>query len=260
MLLPPAARAAGTGAAACPRIEEAALAVGLSPAFLARALLDRGEITSPEAIPTTAGILAALQQRYGSPGLAALVLAGGETQAEGFLTGGGVPPATVDFVIVTTGETPEFWRDNPQEVPEFRLASDADFLTACVELIDGRWGEPLPELQPMPEPAPITLALVDPAQRSLRPKVRPKPKLAKWGAQLAFGDSRDKARVNFTRATRSCRKVVGDSPDIIFVENRVRGRPGYWMARVSRMQREAASDLCRDARRAGCTCVVYKNY
>lgn len=260
MLLPPAARAQGSAGALCDRIAGAAKAVALTPDFLARVLWEEGAIQSADTIPATAGTLAALQERFGNPGLAALALSGGEPQAEAFLAGEGIPPATVDFVILTTGETPETWRDNPPATPRFRLAPDLGFDDACREWITGRWGAPLPELGPLPEAGPVDLALVDPALRSLRPRLRPIPKLAKWGAQLAFGKSRESARASFTRATRSCRAAVGDSPDIVFVENRVRGRPGYWMARVSRMQRDAAQAICRAARRAGCSCAVYKNY
>lgn len=260
ILLPPPASAAPKGAAACARIAEVAGAVGLAPAFLARVLWERGEMTAGLAIPATAGQLAGLQERFGNPGLAALALSGGAALAERYLAGEGIVPAHVDFVILTTGEPPEYWRNNPQEWPEFRLAPEADFATACRELIAGRRGEPLPELPPLPEAGPVEPALTAAALPSLRPRLRPTPKLEKWGAQLAFGNSRERARANFDRVTRVCREVVGRSPDLVFVENRVRGRPGYWMARVSRMDRDAAEAICRDARRRGCSCAVYKNY
>ncbi|WP_323766274.1 hypothetical protein [Marinovum sp.] len=261
MLLSPVVRAQeGTASMTCDRIAGAARAVRLSPDLLARVVRELGHHDAPESIPATAGQLAALQERFGTPGLAALALAGGPEQAETFLAGNGIPPATVDFVILTTGDTPETWRDNPPAAPKFRLAPEVDFDAACRELILGRWGAPLPELGPLPEAGPVDLALVDPALRSLRPRLRPIPTLATWGAQLAFGTSQDSARANFTRATRACRAAVGQSPDIVFVENRVRGRPGYWMARVSRMQRDAAEEICRAARRKGCSCAVYKNH
>ncbi|MGY3439440.1 MULTISPECIES: hypothetical protein [unclassified Marinovum] len=260
LFLPLPARAAEPASAACTEIAAAAQDTALAPAFLARVLWDAGPETPADTIRATATTLATLIQRHGNPGLAALAFKGGAAQAETFLRGKGVPPATVDFVILTTGQMPEVWRDTPPASPEFRLSPDGDFASACVELIKGRWGEPLPELAPLPEPEIIDLALFDPANRSLRPKIRPKPTLAKWGAQLAFGDSQDRARANFTRATSACRASVGDTPDIIFVENRVRGRDGYWMARVSRMDRDDADDICTKARARGCSCAVYKNY
>lgn len=260
LLLPLSARATEPARATCTAMAEAAEGNGLAPAFLARALWASGPDATGETIRATAETLAALVQRHGNPGIAALAYKGGAAQAETFLNGKGVPPASVDFVILTTGEMPDVWRDAPPDTPEFRLSPDSDFASACVEQIAGRWGDPLPELAPLPEPDIIDPALFDPAYRSLRPKIRPKPVLAKWGAQLAFGDSKDRARANFTRATRACRATVGTAPDIIFVENRVRGRDGYWMARVSRMERDAADEICGKARARGCSCAVYKNY
>lgn len=257
MLLPPPASATDAGRASCDRIAEAARGHGLAPAFLARVLWESGTRAPPQAV---AAQLAGWQAGFGNPGLAALAFAAGAAQVRGFLDGAGLVPAQVDFIILTTGQTPEFWRDSPASTPQPRLAADAAFGPACHELLRGRWGAPLPALQPLPEPGPVALALVDPALRSLRPRLRAVPPLMKWGAQLAFGKSRARARANFDRSTRSCRQLVGTRPDIVFVENRVRGRPGYWMARVSRAERSAATDLCRAARRAGCACAVYKNY
>ena len=54
ILLPPPASAAPKGAAACARIAEVAGAVRLAPAFLARVLWERGEMTAGLAIPATA--------------------------------------------------------------------------------------------------------------------------------------------------------------------------------------------------------------
>lgn len=246
----------------CDALAAAAETTGLSVDFLARAVWEGAEDTDVEAIAATATALAALQEDYGNPGLAALAHFAGTEQIETFMGGGGIPPASVDFIILTTGHIPEIWRDLPAdlagraEIPP--LAVDVAFHPACVEWIAGRWGEPLPDLVPLPpRSAPMIL---DPSERSLRPRLRPIPKLAKWGAQLAFGTSRDRAETNFTRATRACRNVVGDAPDFVHVENRVRGREGYWMARVSRMDRDESEEICRKARARGCSCVVYKNY
>lgn len=256
VLFPAALRASGA-AAICAAIAAAAREAALSPAFLTRVLRDETGFPDAEAIGPTATTLARLQADYGNPGLAALALSGGHVAAESFLRGDGIAMRTRDFVISTTGLTPEAWRDAAPEAPEFRLSGAGDFAADCIELTEGSWGArlPVPSALPLP-PVLVEPVRVDPSRRSLRPK----PKLAQWGAQLAFGKSRDQARANFDRATRACRKAVGQVPDIIRVENRVRDRPGYWMARVSRMDRDAAEAICRAARAGGCSCVVYRNY
>lgn len=261
LVLSPAALPASGAAGTCAAIAAAARETSLSPAFLARVLRQETGFADPEAIEPIARTLARLLADYGNPGLAALAFSGGPVTAEAFLRGDGIPMSTRDFVITTTGLTPEAWRDAAPEAPEFRLSGTGDFATDCAELADGSWGARLPVLSALPLPPVLVEPVrVDPSRRSLRPKLRPKPKLAKWGAQLAFGKSRTQARANFDRATRGCRKAVGQRPDIIHVENRVRGRPGYWMARVSRMDRDAAEAICRAARAGGCSCVVYRNY
>lgn len=257
----PAALRASAASEICDAIAKAARETSLSPAFLARVLREETGFDDPATIAPTARTLAQLQADYGNPGLAALALSAGHPTAETFLRGEGIPMRARDFVITTTGLTPEAWRDAAPEAPEFRLSGTGDFAADCTELAEGSWGAPLPVLSALPLPPVLVEPVrIDPSRRSLRPKMRPKPKLAKWGAQLAFGKSRDQARANFDRATSACRKAVGQQPDIIHVENRVRGRPGYWMARVSRMDRDAAEAICRAARAGGCSCVVYRNY
>ena len=261
LALLPAAAPAATAKTICSAITRAADETDLSPVFLARVLHHDAGLTTPEAIAPTAQTLAAFQADYGNPGLAALALAGGHAVAETFLAGDGIPLAARDFVILTTGLTPEAWRDAAPEAPGFRLSGPPDFAQSCAELVTGSWGSPLPALTAQALPPvlsePVRIAA---SHRSLRPKLRPKPKIAKWGAQLAFGKSRPAARANFDRATQGCRRAVGRRADISFVANRVKGRPGYWMARVSRMDRAGAEDICRAARARGCSCAVYKNY
>ncbi|TNF22418.1 MAG: hypothetical protein EP318_03770 [Rhodobacteraceae bacterium] len=259
-LCPAASRASGAEGI-CAAIAQAARETALAPAFLTRVLRQEPDFPEATAIVPTARTLARLTADYGNPGLAALAFAGGHIEAETLLRGEGIAMRSRDFVIETTGLTPEAWRDAAPEAPAFRLSGAGDFAANCAELVAGSWGAPLPVLSALPLPPVLVEPVrIDPSRRSLRPKLRPTPKLAQWGAQLAFGKSRAQARANFDRATRACRQAVGQAPDIIHVENRVRGRPGYWMARVSRMERSAAEDICRAARARGCTCVVYKNY
>lgn len=265
----------------CQSIEVQARRHGLDPAFLARLLwqesrFDRNALSHAyamgiaqfiastaekrglqdpfnpaEAIEYSAEYLGELTRRYGNPGLAALAYNGGEDRADGFLDGGGLKQETVDYVIIITGLRAEDWRDDPPETRDFRLDRDLAFRPACHELATGRRVTSLPDVY-------VSLGK---NHRSLRPRIRPEPRLAKWGAQLAFGKSEDRAKSNFDRATRTCRRAVGKaSPDIVFVANRVQGRPGYYMARLSSMDRAEAEEICSDARRQGCACAVYKNW
>lgn len=248
----------------CQMIEAEAGRHALDPSFVARVAWEQGGFgraalshltdtpRSPaQAIAHLTRALAALTRQYGNPGLAALAHAGGTAQAERFAEGEGLEQRVVDFVILTTGYRPETWRDAPSMPRVQRLDPVLPFAAACVELATGRRATPLPDYVPPP----------DPDARSLRPRARPVPELAKWGAQFAFGNTKARARANYDRVTRACRRVLkGLRPDIIYVENRVRGRPGYYMARVSSMDRDRADEICDVARRQGCNCAVYKNW
>lgn len=230
-----------------------AYAMGIAQ-FIASTAEKRGlkdPFNPAQAIEHSAEYLGELTRRYGNHGMAALAYNGGEKRADGFLEGRGLAQETVNYVIIITGLRAEDWRDDPPETRDFRLDRDLPFQQACLELATGRRITALPDIY----------VSVGKGDRSLRPRMRPKPKLGKWGAQLAFGTSKDRAKANFTRATRGCRRALGKSrPDIVFVKNRVRGRPGYYMARVSRMDREDAEKICTQARRQGCSCAVYKNW
>ena len=146
LALLPAAAPAATAKTICSAITRAADETDLSPVFLARVLHHDAGLTTPEAIAPTAQTLAAFQADYGNPGLAALALAGGHAVAETFLAGDGIPLAARDFVILTTGLTPEAWRDAAPEAPGFRLSGPPDFAQSCAELVTGSWGSPLPAL------------------------------------------------------------------------------------------------------------------
>ena len=265
----------------CQSIEVQALRHGLDPAFFARLLWQesrfdqnalshayamgiaqfiastaekrglRDPFNPAQAIEHSAEYLGELTRRYGNHGLAALAYNGGEERADGFLKGRGLAQETVDYVIIITGLRAEDWRDDPPETRDYRLDQVLPFREACYELATGRRVTPLPDIYFDP----------DKSARSLRPKARPVPKLAKWGAQFAFGKTEERAQSNFDRVTRACRRTLtGKRPDIIYVKNRVRGRPGYYMARVSSMDRDTADDICDAARKQGCNCAVYKNW
>ncbi|MGX9353866.1 lytic transglycosylase domain-containing protein [Roseobacteraceae bacterium S113] len=250
----------------CTQIERQALRHGIDPNFYARLLwqesrFDRNALSHANAmgiaqfIRSTADLrglrdpynpaaalehsaeyLGDMARRFGNIGYAAIGYNGGERRAERVMGGNfSLPRETSDYVRIITGLSAQDWHAAPDAVPDLRLDGDRAFVPACLALAANRR---ISKLQITP----------------------PEPDLAKWGAQLAFGKSKSAARVNFKRVTQNCRAVRGERIDVIYVENRVRGRPGYYMARVSRQSRDAAYRICKRARDQGCSCAVYKNY
>lgn len=190
-----------------------------------------------EAIEHSAEYLGELTRRYGNMGLAAVAYNGGERRADGLVAKtGGLARETVNYVQIITGLTAETWRDAPPETHDFRIVTDKPFLPACYDLARNR------RITPYPKPKP------------------PAPLYAKFGVQVAFGDSEAKARRAFQTKTRACsRKANASKLDIIYVDSRVQGRKGYFMARLGAETVKGANALCQSLRASGCVCAVYKN-
>ncbi|WP_299603973.1 lytic transglycosylase domain-containing protein [uncultured Tateyamaria sp.] len=188
-----------------------------------------------EAMERSAQYLAELLRRYGNAGLAAVAYNGGERRADGFIVGDGLAGETIDYVQIITGLTAEDWRDAPPEQHDFRLDPSKPFMPACLAMARNR-------------------------KVSAIKGIPGKPTLPKWGAQIAFGKTKAAAQSKAKDAARSCPALVDAHVDIVFVKNRVRGRPGYHMARVSGNDRGAVSKICQNVRAQGCPCAVYKNW
>ncbi|WP_299773035.1 lytic transglycosylase domain-containing protein [uncultured Tateyamaria sp.] len=188
-----------------------------------------------EAMEISAQYLAELLRRYGNAGLAAVAYNGGERRADGFMVGDGLAGETIDYVQIITGLTAEDWRDAPPEQHDFRLDPSKPFMPACLAMARNR-------------------------KISAIKGIPGKPTLPKWGAQIGFGKTKAAAQSKAKDAARSCPAVVDAHVDIVFVKNRVRGRPGYHMARVSGNDRGAVSKICQNVRAQGCPCAVYKNW
>ncbi|MGR3434609.1 MAG: lytic transglycosylase domain-containing protein [Shimia sp.] len=208
--------------------------------FIASTAKLRG-LTDPydpaEALEHSAQYLGEMQRRYGNAGLAAVGYNGGERRAEGLIAKtGGLARETVRYVEIITGIPAEQWRDAPPEAHDFSLAPGTDFRSACLTLAKARRITPMKAAPP------------------------PRPALAAWGVQMAYGATPDTARRAYERRSRQCASAVrGEVPDMVFVQNRVARRDGYYMARIGRPSRRAASDLCIAVRAAGCLCQVYRN-
>lgn len=188
-----------------------------------------------EAMERSAQYLAELQRRYGNPGLAAVAYNGGERRADEFLEGRRLARETIDYVQIVTGLTAEDWRDEPPKLHDFALEKDRSFMSACLAMAQSR-------------------------KVSAIKGIPGKPQLPKWGAQIGFGTSKSAARTRADRVAQQCPAASDAKIDIIFVKNRVQGRPGYHMARMTGNDRGAVSTLCQVVRRQGCPCAVYKNW
>ncbi|WP_306418436.1 lytic transglycosylase domain-containing protein [Pseudoprimorskyibacter insulae] len=187
-----------------------------------------------EALEHSAEYLGELTRRYGNHGLAAVAYNGGEKRADGLVAKtGGLAQETIDYVQIITGLTAEAWRDTPPEAHDFRLAGDTPFQAACEDLAKNRRMSPFP---------------------------KPKPKHSPWGVQVSFAASEKAARTAFKQKTASCRGAASKPKlDVIYVENRVAGKKGYYMARLGAKTVKSANALCTSLRQSGCTCSVYKN-
>ncbi|WP_083957639.1 lytic transglycosylase domain-containing protein [Tateyamaria omphalii] len=188
-----------------------------------------------EAMERSAQYLAELQRRYGNAGLAAVAYNGGERRADGFMEGGGLARETINYVQIITGLTAEEWRDAPPEAHDFALEADRPFMPACLAMARSR---KVSKIKGIPG----------------------KPTLPKWGAQIGFGSTKAAAETKAREVAQSCSALSDAKVDILFVRNRVRGRPGYHMARVSGNDRVAVSRICQAVRAQGCPCAVYKNW
>lgn len=194
----------------------------------------RDAFNPAEALDHSARYLAEMAKRYGNLGLAAVGYNGGERRAEGLIAGtGGLMRETVDYVAIITGLSHEDWLEADVKVPDLRLARDKGFRAACAEMAQNR------RLSPMP---------------------RPKPRIAPWGVQLAFGTSKKQARARFDERSRRCAaQVKGERVDLIWQKSRASAQGGYWMARIGRNDPRAAHGLCGKLRARGCICAVYRN-
>lgn len=188
-----------------------------------------------EAMEYSAEYLGELTRRYGNQGLAAVAYNGGERRADGLVTrAAGLARETIDYVKIITGLPAETWRDSPPEAHDFRLQKDMSFQTACHDLARNR------RFTAFPPPEPV---------------------VKKWGVQMAFGTSKDRAMAQYRARAKSCAGLVkGEEPDLIWQKSRASPRGGYWMARLGRDGRDAAWSFCGKLKARGCTCAVYKNY
>ncbi len=186
------------------------------------------------ALDHSARYLAYLIRAFGNPGLAAIAYNGGEKRTLGFVTGTDVLlPETIDYVHVITGFSAQDWREAAPKQQEFPLARAQKFRPACHTLARTRQLATLP---------------------------KPKPRSSPWGVQVAAGSTRNKALRGYGFQTRRCRRITrAYRPELILRQPQVKGRLGYFAARIGVPSRAAGNRLCNNLRRLGCACAVYRN-
>lgn len=187
-----------------------------------------------EALSASARYLAQLRERFGNLGLAAAAYNAGEAGLERFLKLQRLPIETRDYVFAITGHSVETWRDDPPQVAAPPLDPGRPFTESCLQLAHTR---------SMNEPV-----LLDSAD------------WAPWGVQLA-------AHYNPTVANRLFGRAIDKLPAPLNTERallvRQKGgnfgyRPRY-AARIGRVSRDEATDLCQRIKAAGVPCTVFRN-
>lgn len=248
----------------CRRIETAALASRLPPAFLARLIWKESRFdpsaVSPKgaagiaqfmpgtarlrgledpfdprsAIPASAGYLADLAREFGNLGLAAAAYNAGPGRVRRWRAGRtGLPRETQDFVLSITGYPARDWNAPEQPQADYVLDKSLSFLKACRQL-------------PIRRFTPRLLYASAPWQP--------------WGVQLTAAWSPTRALAQYARLQRQFPTVLdGVSPMVLRKINRSWGTSPRFSIRIGQPDRRKADGFCQKLRRAGGACLVYKS-
>jgi hypothetical protein len=187
-----------------------------------------------QALRASAKYLDELRARFGNLGLAAAAYNAGEQRLSDFLSSGSLPFETRSYVLAITGHTAEEWKEASADFALPPLEKDKPFLDACITLAEKR--------------------------RIKAPPYQVEGVWAPWGVQLAASWHSETARVLFARAiARLPKPLSGEAPLIVRHRDRSFGfRPRY-AARIARQTRQEANETCAAIRRAGGTCLVFRN-
>ena len=187
-----------------------------------------------EALQKSAEYLDELRDRFGNLGLAATAYNAGESGLRTFLETGSLPQETRNYVLDITAHPAEHWRANPPPAIDLRLDGQRSFEDACVALADTRRLKSL-EFE---------------AEGSWAP----------WGAQLAGHFQKPVAVRLFQSAVRSLPDPLNKEKPLIQRErNRAFGTRLRYTARIGRQTRQEAEAVCREVRKSGGACIVFKN-
>lgn len=187
-----------------------------------------------EALKTSAEYLDDLRDRFGNIGLAAAAYNAGEGGLQTFLKNGSLPQETRNYVLDITVHAAEDWRDNPPVAIDLRLDGQKSFEDACIALADTR----------------RLKALEFEAEGAWAP----------WGAQLAGHFQKTVAVRLFLSTVRSLPAPLNKEKPLIQKErNRAFGTRLRYTARIGRPTRQEAEAVCREVRKSGGACIVFRN-
>jgi soluble lytic murein transglycosylase-like protein len=187
-----------------------------------------------QALGKSAEYLDDLRDRFGNLGLAAAAYNAGEAGLEGFLRNGNLPFETRAYVMAITAHPVEDWKDNPPDKPAMPLDEAKPFHEACTALAETR---NLKE---------IIFAEEGP--------------WAPWGAQLSAHFQKSVAqRLFLNTVARMPAPLNAEKPLIQRERNRAFGSRLRYTARIARQTRAEADAVCREVRKTGGACIVFKN-
>ncbi len=187
-----------------------------------------------EALQKSAEYLDDLRDRFGNIGLAAAAYNAGEGGLRTFLKNGSLPQETRNYVLDITAHAAEDWRDSPPATIDLRLDGQKSFEDACIALAD---------------------------TRHLKAKeFEEEGAWAPWGAQLAGHFQRTVAVKMFLSTVRSLPAPLNKEKPLIQKErNRAFGTRLRYTARIGRPTRQEAEAVCREVRKSGGACIVFRN-
>ncbi|MCW5711591.1 MAG: lytic transglycosylase domain-containing protein [Shinella sp.] len=187
-----------------------------------------------EALKKSAEYLDDLRNRFGNIGLAAVAYNAGEGGLRAFLKTGSLPQETRDYVLDITAHAAEDWRDNPPAAIDLRLDGQKSFEDACIALADMRRLKPL--------------------------EFEAEGVWAPWGAQLAGHFQKPVAVRLFLSTVRSLPAPLNKEKPLIQKErSRAFGTRLRYTARIGRPTRQEAEAVCREVRKSGGACIVFRN-
>ena len=187
-----------------------------------------------EALKKSAEYLDDLRDQFGNIGLAAVAYNAGEGGLRTFLKTGSLPQETRNYVFDITAHAAEDWRDNPPAAVDLRLDGQKSFEDACIALADTRRLKAL--------------------------EVEAEGVWAPWGAQLAGHFQKPVAVRLFLSTVRSLPAPLNKEKPLIQKErNRAFGTRLRYTARIGRPTRQEAEAVCREVRKNGGACIVFRN-
>jgi hypothetical protein len=182
------------------------------------------------ALTASIDFLAHLKVRFGNLGLAAVAYNAGEGAASRFVSGGGIPLETENYVFSITGRAAQEWRkpDARHAIP--RIDAKRSFAAACPNLVR--------------KPGRIRLATRSAARQP-------------WGVLISESFSRNTAVRTFNRIKRNFPADLREKPPMIVpVRNLSMGARRRYSARIGAASRKQAIKICTSLRARSLVCIV----